>query len=90
MSLRIQLNILLFIAILFLPWWLSFLIALSILIIFDGYELIGWGLFVDGLYGNQLENLFNLQYVFTLSSALLLILGFMLKKKIIYYDRMRV
>lgn len=47
MNFRIVLNVILFVFILFFPWWIMLFVALMLLALFDGYELIGWGLFVS-------------------------------------------
>lgn len=91
MYLRLVLNILLFLTILFLPWWFVLLAALALLIVFDAYEILFWGLFIDALYGNPSTFiLFSFEYVFTIGFLAVLIISFIIKRKVIFYDRIRV
>lgn len=64
MLLRIIANIFLCASILFLPWWFSILAVLCMLLFFDAYEVVVWGLFADVLYGAPLPFFFNFVFVF--------------------------
>ncbi len=59
-------------------WWLMLSVAIIFLFIFDSYyEIIGWGIIYDSLYG--------LSFTFSLVFILLFIIAFYLKKYLYAY-----
>lgn len=85
MIVRITLNILLFLSILFFPWWVSLAIGLILLIRYTAYELLAYGFFADTVYGIPLPGLYNIQFLFTLVFFIALVASFYIKRKIIFY-----
>jgi len=85
-SSRISINILLFISILYFPWWATFLIALLLLALHSGVELLFWGVFADALFGTKLLFFYDVQFLFTLTFFALIFLALYIKKQIIFYN----
>jgi hypothetical protein len=66
---------LLLLSILSLPWWITIAAALTATIFFHRYyELVGFGLLVDLMYGLPSDGFLSIPFLHTL--AALLILGF--------------
>lgn len=86
MILRIFLNIFILTSILFFPWWITLGIVLILLAIYNAYEVIVWGVFADALYSIPLVEFFNIQFIFTITFVLLLVISSFLKKKVIFYN----
>ncbi len=77
------LNILLFSAILLLPWWVGLLLALFGLIYFKNfYEVLFFAVLADVLYGGHAG---GYGYEITLGTFLIYLLSFPLKKRLILY-----
>ncbi len=83
---RISINILLFISVLYFPWWLTILIGILLLSLHNGVELLFWGLFADALFGVPLESFYGVQYLFTLLFFILIVLAVYVKQKMIFYN----
>jgi hypothetical protein len=76
MSKRITLDILLFLSILFAPWWVSVLLSLFLLVYFDNFiEIIIAGIVMDTLYGN------NWKIYFIVGSSSVFVLAYLIKRK---------
>lgn len=86
LSSRISINILLLISILYFPWWITIAIALLLLVLHNGVELLFWGVFADSLFGTQLLYFYDIQYLFTLLFFSLIFIAMYLKKKVIFYN----
>ena len=68
-------------------WWLTWCLAIGLLFYYPNYfEIIFLGIFYDSLYGIAIPEFWNIKYIFTISSIILFILAFFLKKKLIIYD----
>ncbi len=64
MLLRIFTGIVLFLSILFLPWWVSAVIAISAVFFFKSYyEIIAAGFLIDALYGAPRAWFFDLSVI---------------------------
>ncbi len=73
---RIILDILLFLSVLFAPWWVSVLLALIFMIYFRNFiEIIIAGFIIDILYGNG-------QMYFTVGSLVVFVFLHLFKRKI--------
>lgn len=84
---RIFLGIVIFLCILWGYWWLTWSLIIVFLFYFRSYyEIILWGVTYDALYGLKLNIFWNIQYVFTISSIILLLIAFYLRKRLIAYD----
>ncbi len=86
---RILFSVALFISILFLPWWISLLLALLFLFMIERYyEIVVFGLAMDILYSSSMSlvlGLFHIPLVFFLCSIILLGCVELLKTKLIFY-----
>lgn len=85
MTLKIIFNLSIFASILFLPWWLTVIIAISFLFMFTSYEVILWGLFADILYSSPVLSFFNIEFLFTIVFIMLFIVVYFIKNKLIFY-----
>lgn len=85
---RAIIDLCLFVAVLFLPWWLvfplAFFVAFSLPYFF---EIICAGLFVDSLFSVPRQELLGLRFALTLLALCLLLLAEFLKKKIRFTER---
>ena len=88
MILRIFASILLLFSILFLPFWVSIILAILGMLYFSlFYEAVALFLLSDLLYGTPEVKLFNIFFFsFILSIILLLVIEF-LKKKLKFYKK---
>jgi len=67
-------------------WWLTWVLAISLLFIFyDYYEIILWGIIYDAIYGLPLSQFYNMPYIFSISSIVLFTLAFFLRRNLIAY-----
>ncbi len=65
MRIRLILNIALFISILFFPWYLTIILGLALVALYNSYEVLAWGFFADTLYATTLPALYGFQFIFT-------------------------
>lgn len=86
MIFRIVFNILMFLSVLFLPWWVTVIVAMVFLSKFKAYEIIFWGVFVDILYSASVPSFLNIEYLFTITFIVLLIISHYLKRRLMFYD----
>lgn len=86
MTIRIVLNVLLFVSILFFPWWLTLVFGLVLLIRYAAYEIILYGFFADTIYGIPLPEFYGIQFLCTAVFMIALFASFFIKKKIIFYQ----
>lgn len=87
MTTRILIDILLFLAILFLPPFFTVIIALLLLYYFESfYEIIFVGFIIDTLYGRPLTSLYNFSYSMTFISAVLFVSSIFAKKQLKFYS----
>ncbi len=71
---RIIANIILFVCILFAPWWLTIIFSIIFLFYFlDYYELIIAALFVDIIYGTPQNWIFDLPLMYTVFSLVVFV-----------------
>lgn len=82
---RIVLNFILAASILFLPWWVSVLTGVLMLFLFEAYEIVVWGFVADQLYSVPNALFFNIEFLFTITFALLLFSISKFKKYVIFY-----
>lgn len=84
---RILLAVTIFFCILWGYWWLSWSLIIVLVFYFRSYyEIILWGVMYDALYGLKLNVFWNIQYIFTISSIIILLIAFYLRKRLIAYD----
>ena len=86
MKLRIFANIVLFVSVLFLPWWITALLGVIVAFTYTAYELFGWGIFADSLYSVPLDAFSNIQFLFTLYFFVLFVVVIFIKRKTIFYQ----
>jgi hypothetical protein len=84
---RVILGILVFLSIIWAPWWLTWSLAIIFLFYFSlYYEIFAWGIIYDALYGISLSEYWNVSYIFSIASIVLFIISFIIKKKLIIYE----
>ena len=84
--LRLAANLILFISIVFFPWWITLLFAGVFFFKFSlMYEVIGWAFFMDVLYGTRLSFFFNVTLLASSGALVLFMITEMLKTRIRYY-----
>jgi hypothetical protein len=87
---RILVSVLLLFSVLFLPFWVTVLLALAGMIYFSVFwEAVVLFLLSDSLYGVGKEKYFGLVFVSFIASFIILILIEILKKKIKFYPNTR-
>jgi hypothetical protein len=84
--LRIIFNVLMLGSILFLPWWVTVIVAVGFLLKFSAYEVILWGVFADVLYSSSVISFYNIEFLFTIGAVTMFIIGYFIKKKLMFYD----
>jgi hypothetical protein len=83
MILRILASLVLLLSILFMPFWVSVILALAEMVYFSFYwESVGIFLLSDLLYGTSEARFFNIFFISFLISLLILILIELIKKKL--------
>ena len=85
-TLRVILNIALFVSVLFLPWWLSIVFMVILLVFYTAYEIVFWGLAIDMLYSAPVPLFANFVLIFTVFSLLLFVSAEILKRRLIFYS----
>ncbi len=85
MLLRLFLNLLLFLGVLFSSWWVVIVLMISLLIFCEAYEILLWGIFFDLLYSNAVPLYFNIPILFTLFSLFLFVGVNFSKRHLIFY-----
>jgi hypothetical protein len=81
---RIFFNIILFLSVFFLPWWISILLGLIFVFIFsEYYEIIVLGLLLDSLYS---ETGSFKSALFTLAAVVVFIVAFEIRKRMRIYS----
>ncbi|MEX0933809.1 MAG: hypothetical protein WD003_00920 [Candidatus Paceibacterota bacterium] len=84
---RLIANAILFVSLLYLPWWLFLVLGIIFLFIFRSfYELVGWSLVVDLLYGTDTSLFFNTHFLMTQGALVLLVVSSIVKKYIRFYE----
>jgi hypothetical protein len=84
---RIVTAIVMFCLIMWGYWWMTWCLAIVLLFYFSSYyEIILWGIIYDALYGMALPEFWNIRYIFTISSIVLFIMAYFLRKKLIIYN----
>ncbi len=79
---RIMWNGALLLAILFFPWWVVVLVGIvAISMQKKFYEIIGWAIFYDALYGSSRITVEGFRFFFTVGSLALLFIVEFLKSK---------
>lgn len=83
---RIILNIALFFSVLFFPWLIT--VAVGVAAVFaqkNFYEIIGWGLLYDVLYGTASAGILGFNFFFTLGALIILYGAEYVKSKTRFY-----
>jgi hypothetical protein len=83
---RVIFNILMLGSILFLPWWVTAIIAVGFLFKFKAYEVILWGVFADILYSSPAPSFYNIEFLFTIGAVVFFVLTYFIKKRLMFYD----
>ena len=86
-ALRIILNILIAISVLFLPWWVSAILALILLLLYTAYEVFFWGLAIDVFYSAPIGAFFGIEFIFVILFTVLFIFSRYCKKWFMFQDR---
>ncbi len=82
-GIRITLNILLFGSVFFSPWYVTLIVVLLLLVLYNPLEIVLAGILIDALHGIEL---FGTEYVFTIFFLLLYVLFRVLKKNLLLYS----
>jgi len=81
---RIMFDSALFLSLFFMPWWVTILLGVIFLYIFDSYfELLFLGFFIDVLYGKGNTG-FLLGYPFTVLGSLFFLLSYGVKEHLVF------
>lgn len=84
---RIFSDIFILIFIIWMYWWITWPIIIISLFIFPKYfEMLAWGIIYDALYGIHLPAFFNIDYIFTIVSIVLLLLSLIIRRRLIIYE----
>ena len=85
--LRIALDIAIVLTMIWSYWWATWILVIVLLFFFPTYyEIIGWGIVYDALYGLSLPQFHNIPYIFTISSLVLFVIATLLKKYLVAYE----
>lgn len=82
-GLRIFLDVLLFVSVFLLPWYVTLFIAIILLFLFRAYEIIIAGFIMDALYGTRL---YDVEFLFTLGFLALYFISQFMKKNLLLYS----
>jgi hypothetical protein len=86
-AIRVLTAIIMFCFIMWGYWWMTWCAIIAFLFYFPlYYEIILWGVIYDALYGMALPEFWNIRYIFTISSVILFMFAYFLRKKLIIYD----
>jgi hypothetical protein len=84
---RIFSAILMIVSIVYGYWWLTWILAMAFLFYYPlYYEILAWGVIYDALYGLSIPEFNNIRYIFSISSIILFVLAYLLRKYLIAYD----
>jgi len=84
---RFFFDIIFFISIMLFPWWLSFSFGVALSFYFKNfYELVFAGIIFDLLFGAGNAQNITFQYIFSVSTIVLVLLIEFVKKKLWYYS----
>ena len=87
MLFRLIANVILFASLLFLPWWITIVIALIAVFVYNVfYELILWGVVGDLLYGAGVASFYALTSFLSTGALVLFLTAQYLKEKIRFYN----
>ncbi len=79
---RIFINFVLLVSVFFFPWWATVIISIGAVTMQKRmYEIVGWGLVYDTLYGVSTVTLFGFSFFFTVGAFLLLCMAEFIKSK---------
>jgi len=68
-------------------WWITWSLAIILLFVFKSYyEIIVWGIVYDALYGLTLLQFSNIPLVFSISSIILFLIFFFLRRNLLIYE----
>jgi len=80
MSKRIILNLILLLSVLFMPWWVSVVLALFLVFYLNNfYEIVIFGFVMDALYGTG-------QFYFIIGALVMFAAVYLFKSRVRYYD----
>jgi len=85
LKLRLLLNALIALGILFLPWWTVVLFVLALLVVCEAWEVLLWGVVFDMLYGSPVPFYGDLTFIFTIVFMTLFVFVGVLKRRLIFY-----
>ena len=84
---RILAGVLMVASIIWGYWWLTWALAIVFLFLFPMYyEIIAWGIIYDAIYGVPLPEFYGIPYVFTISSIVLFLIAFYMRKYLTVYE----
>lgn len=86
MIFRILTEIAFFLSIFLLPWFVTLLIGVTLLVYTAGYEVVVGGLVIDLVYGTGFS-VFHIPFFFTLLFSSLFVLSHILKRHLIVYTK---
>ena len=84
---RIGANILLFVSIVLLPWWVALILGVIFLFTFSSfYEIILWALLGDLLYGTNIVSFYGVNIFLSLGALFLFVVSKIAKDHIRFYS----
>ena len=85
MVIRLVLYGVLLFSILCFPWWITVSLGVALVIFVKHfYEIVGWGIFFDLLYGTMAFHVFGFNFFFTLGALVLFFTAEHIKSKTIF------
>ncbi len=83
---RIIVDCILIISAFFFPWWIPMLAGLIAVFYFNSYyEIVVLGVIIDSLYNASVPRFYNIQFVLTLTSILVVFCVGALKERLRFY-----
>lgn len=84
-TLRILFNIALFASVLWAPWWVAIVPMMALLAMCDAPEVFAAGVLMDGLYGTHAGGFAIMEVVFTVGTAIAVIVAWYGKRYFFLY-----
>ncbi len=86
-ALRLGGAVVFFAGIFMLPWWLTLLLGIFLLVWFQAYEVLIGAVFLDSIYGTATPLLGNSAYLSTIVFCMIAAIVFVLRGRLLLYHR---
>ena len=83
---RIFFTVIFFVSTFIFPWYITVLLALTLVVVAPGYEIIIGGLVLDFVYGAVVPSFFTSPFSFTIFFTLIYIGSYFIKKRLVFYE----